>query len=74
MAIATLELLYDNYDVFTGVVKIRKGTAVQILLGTQTMGDVYAWCALGDWRQRVHRSKKKKGGGGEFYPWWPQGV
>jgi len=33
MAIATLELLYDNPDVFRCEVKIRKGEAVELILG-----------------------------------------
>lgn len=31
MAIATLERLYGNADVFRGVVKIRKGEAVRLM-------------------------------------------
>lgn len=34
MAIATLERCYNNYNVFTGVVKIRKGEAAKILMET----------------------------------------
>lgn len=32
MAIATLALCYDNYGVFTGVVKIRRGLAVKLMM------------------------------------------
>lgn len=32
MAVSTLELLYNNINVFKGVVKIRKGLAVQLML------------------------------------------
>jgi farnesyl-diphosphate farnesyltransferase len=34
MAIATLDKLASNPDVFTGVVKIRKGLALKLLLGS----------------------------------------
>ena len=32
MAIGTLERCYNNYAVFTGVVKIRKGEAVRMMM------------------------------------------
>ena len=37
MAIATLAKVVNNADVFTGVVKIRKGRALQLLTGTHDM-------------------------------------
>ena len=37
MAIATLALCYNNPGVFTGVVKIRKGQAVQLIMGSDSM-------------------------------------
>ena len=37
MAIATLALCYNNRDVFTGVVKIRKGQAVQLIMGSTSL-------------------------------------
>jgi farnesyl-diphosphate farnesyltransferase len=43
MAIATLAELYDNPKVYTGVVKISKGSAVRLLLGSTCMDDVNAW-------------------------------
>lgn len=43
MAIATLSELYNNPDVFTGVVKIRKGTAAKLILDTKTMDGLYKW-------------------------------
>jgi hypothetical protein len=43
MAIATLAELYDNPQVFTGVVKIRKGTAAKLILDTKTVGGVHKW-------------------------------
>jgi farnesyl-diphosphate farnesyltransferase len=43
MAIATLADLYNNKDVFTGVVKIRKGTAAQLMLDTKTTGGLHKW-------------------------------
>ena len=40
MAIATLSKLHDNEDVFTGVVKIRKGMACKIILNTNNMKQI----------------------------------
>ena len=40
MAIATLEKLYDNKDVFAKNVKIRKGLAAKMMLETTDMQDV----------------------------------
>ena len=37
MAIATLAKVVGNRDVFTGVVKIRKGKALQLLVQTNDM-------------------------------------
>lgn len=42
MAIATLEKVYHNPDVFTGVVKIRKGLACKLILEASTMGELFA--------------------------------
>jgi farnesyl-diphosphate farnesyltransferase len=42
MAIATLDKLANNPDVFTGVVKIRKGQALALMAGAGTMASVYA--------------------------------
>ncbi|CAE7268197.1 SQS1 [Symbiodinium sp. KB8] len=41
MAIATLEKLANNPDVFTGVVKIRKGLALKLISGCDDMTFVY---------------------------------
>ena len=41
MAIATLDKCYANSDVFTGVVKIRKGTSCKLLLRTNTLDEVH---------------------------------
>jgi len=41
MAIATLEKCYNNPDVFTGVVKIRKGTACKLIRQAKTMPALY---------------------------------
>jgi farnesyl-diphosphate farnesyltransferase len=43
MAIATLSELYNNPKVFTGVVKIRKGLAVKLILDTTTVGGLHKW-------------------------------
>jgi farnesyl-diphosphate farnesyltransferase len=43
MAIATLPELYNNPNVFTGVVKIRKGQAAKLLLDTKTMDGLHKW-------------------------------
>jgi farnesyl-diphosphate farnesyltransferase len=41
MAIATLEYCYANSDVFTGVVKIRKGTSCKLILRTNNLDEVH---------------------------------
>jgi farnesyl-diphosphate farnesyltransferase len=41
MAIATLEKCYYNSDVFTGVVKIRKGTSCKLILRTNNLAEVH---------------------------------
>ena len=43
MAIATLDKCYDNPDIFTGVVKIRKGLTLKIMQSSKTMEDMYYW-------------------------------
>ena len=43
MAIATLADLYNNPKVFTGVVKIRKGMAAQLILDTKSTGGLHKW-------------------------------
>ncbi len=40
MAIATLAEIYDNVNVFKGVVKIRKGTSAYLMLNSSTMESV----------------------------------
>mmetsp|Transcript_6541 Transcript_6541/g.13700 ORF Transcript_6541/g.13700 Transcript_6541/m.13700 type:complete len:812 (-) Transcript_6541:185-2620(-) len=42
MAIATLEKCYGNTDVFTGVVKIRKGLSCKLILATSDREGVHA--------------------------------
>jgi hypothetical protein len=42
MAIATLAKLANNGDVFTGVVKIRKGQALRLLMDAGAMSNVYS--------------------------------
>jgi hypothetical protein len=46
MAIATLAELYNNPDVFTGVVKIRKGLAARMILDCDTMAGLHKWFSL----------------------------
>lgn len=41
MAIATLALCYNNYSVFQGVVKIRKGLAVSLMMEGTSMDSVF---------------------------------
>eukprot|EP00121_Abeoforma_whisleri_P009483 Awhi_evm1s8720 len=41
MAIATLSLCYNNPNVFTGVVKIRKGLAVKLMMQATSMESVH---------------------------------
>jgi farnesyl-diphosphate farnesyltransferase len=43
MAIATLSELYNNSKVFTGVVKIRKGMASELILDTGSAVGVHKW-------------------------------
>jgi farnesyl-diphosphate farnesyltransferase len=43
MAIATLHELYNNKNVFTGVVKIRKGTAASLILDSNDAVGVHKW-------------------------------
>jgi len=43
MAIATLALCYNNDDVFSKVVKIRKGLSAKMMIQTCTMEDVRYW-------------------------------
>lgn len=43
MAIATLAELYNNHNVFTGVVKIRKGFAAKLILDTKSVGGLHKW-------------------------------
>ena len=43
MAIATLADLYNNIDVFTGVVKIRKGLALRLMKGVDTEEGLHKW-------------------------------
>ncbi|XP_072041681.1 squalene synthase-like [Amphiura filiformis] len=40
MAIATLAACYNNHNIFSGVVKIRKGQAVSLILKATTMGSI----------------------------------
>ena len=42
MAIATLAECYNNPRVFQGVVKIRKGVAVSLMMDASCMSNVYA--------------------------------
>lgn len=42
MAIATLDALYGNPKVFTGVVKIRKGMSCKLILSTNTMPELHS--------------------------------
>lgn len=42
MAIATLDKVYDNEDVFTGVVKIRKGLACKLILDSTNLQNLHA--------------------------------
>nr|AKR76253.1 squalene synthase [Betula platyphylla] len=41
MAIGTLELCYNNIEVFRGVVKMRRGLTAKLIDRTKTMADVY---------------------------------
>ena len=42
MAIGTLERCYNNADVFRGVVKIRKGEAVRMMMEATSMENIKA--------------------------------
>ena len=58
MAIATLDKVFANPDVFTGVVKIRKGLACKLILEASTMEEVHATFAhfIGTIVSRIDRS------------------
>jgi len=43
MAIATLAEVYNNHNVFTGVVKIRKGLACKLILESKDLPGVHRW-------------------------------
>jgi farnesyl-diphosphate farnesyltransferase len=43
MAIGTLNELYGNYNVFRGVVKLRKGLSCRIMLSCRDMASTRAW-------------------------------
>lgn len=43
MAIATLAEVYNNPDVFRGVVKIRKGLACRMILESSDLNGLSAW-------------------------------
>lgn len=43
MAIATLAEVYNNPDVFRGVVKIRKGLACRMILESRNLDGIHAW-------------------------------
>jgi farnesyl-diphosphate farnesyltransferase len=43
MAIATLAELYNNSQVFSGVVKIRKGLAILLINDTRTQEGLHKW-------------------------------
>ena len=43
MAIATLDKCFNNEDVFTGVVKVRKGLAVSMILDSADLDGVEKW-------------------------------
>lgn len=43
MAIATLDKVYGNRDVFTGVVKVRKGLAVKMIMTCGSLPGIKAW-------------------------------
>eukprot|EP00922_Rhytidocystis_sp_ex-Travisia-forbesii_P024039 GHVS01035313.1.p1 GENE.GHVS01035313.1~~GHVS01035313.1.p1 ORF type:complete len:564 (+),score=135.03 GHVS01035313.1:193-1692(+) len=75
MAIGTLERLYDNEDVLTGVVKIRKGEAVRLIVGCVSFAYVvgvfeqYCHRIEAKWNKRkaatVQQQKKEMAEGGE---------
>lgn len=43
MAIATLDEVYNNPEVFRGVVKIRKGLACRMILESGDLEGIFAW-------------------------------
>ena len=43
MAIATLDKVYNNPNVFTGVVKVRKGLAVKMIMTCGSLPGIKAW-------------------------------
>jgi farnesyl-diphosphate farnesyltransferase len=67
MAIATLEKVYHNPEVFTGVVKIRKGLACKLILEASSMGELYACFDLfaGKIAKRARAQQQAQEGGRE---------
>ena len=58
MAIATLALCYNNKDVFNGVVKIRKGEAVQLIMQSTNIDSVRQIVAYYS-KQILHKIDRK---------------
>jgi len=54
MAMSTLAKCYGNHDVFTGVVKVRKGLAVKMILDSGSLAGVETW-----FRRFAHEIKAK---------------
>ena len=62
MAIATLDKCYANPDVFTGVVKIRKGMSCKLILRTNNLDEVHeTFYLFADAIKRKAESERKKG-------------
>ena len=64
MAIATLAACYNNPRVFTGVVKIRKGQAVELMMASTNMDNLK--CILAQHTMEVRAASWLHGGGGSL--------
>jgi farnesyl-diphosphate farnesyltransferase len=62
MAIATLDKCYANPDVFTGVVKIRKGTSCKLILRTNSLDEVHETFHIFA-KSIIAKAKKQKAAG-----------
>lgn len=62
MAVATLAKLYNNQNVLTGVVKVRKGLAARLMIYNVTINDVYKY-----FRKGIKTIEKKNKPGTPYY-------
>eukprot|EP00741_Cyanophora_paradoxa_P007336 tig00001107_g7096.t1 len=71
MAIATLAAIYNNPNVFTGVVKLRRGLSVKIILDCNDMDAVYRWFAF---FLKSLRTETRSAANTTVLPWTVQSI